>query len=171
MQSERVAVQDLFQRVIDRHLPDIQRKQIGADVAVDPATPPLVGSAARLEQAIQNLAANAIRHMPEGGRLSLVGEPVPAGVRLIVRDTGPGISAEHLPHIFGRFYKADGSRAGTKIPSGSGLGLSIVQAIVRHHGGEITAGNAAGGGAEFTILLPAQETATTERAYSLTDGR
>ncbi len=171
LQSERVAVQDLFQRVIDRHLPDIQRKQIGADVAVDPATPPLVGSAARLEQAIQNLAANAIRHMPEGGRLSLIAEPVPAGVRLIVRDTGPGIPAEHLPHIFGRFYKADGSRAGTKIPSGSGLGLSIVQAIVRHHGGEITAGNAAGGGAEFTILLPAQETATTQRAYSLTDGR
>ena len=87
---------------------------------------------------------------------------------MIVRDTGPGIPAEHLPHIFDRFYKVDGSRAGSTIPSGSGLGLSIVQAIVTSHGGSVTAANAAGGGAEFTIVLPAQA-AKTSRARQTGD--
>ena len=159
LEAGRVAVTDLFQRVVDRHLPESRARGIAIDAAVDPATPPLTGSPGRLEQAVQNLSANAIRHMPTGGTLSLSARPDPAGVRIIVRDTGPGIPPEHLPHIFGRFYKADASRAGTTIPSGSGLGLSIVQAIVRHHGGDVTAANAAGGGAEFTIILPVKEAA------------
>jgi signal transduction histidine kinase len=78
---------------------------------------------------------------------------------ITVGDTGPGIPAQHLPHIFDRFYKVDGSRAGSTIPSGSGLGLSIVQAIVTRHGGSVRASNAAGAGAEFTIFLPLNESA------------
>jgi signal transduction histidine kinase len=153
-----VPVADLFRRVIDRHLPDIRANNIAAETAIEPGTPPVMGSAARLEQALQNLAANAIRHMPQGGKLTLSARSDNGRVRLAVRDTGPGIAPEHLPHIFDRFYKADGSRAGANIPSGSGLGLSIVQAIVRHHHGEITAVNLPGGGAEFTMRLPAIET-------------
>ncbi len=122
---------------------------------MDPATPPLVGSAARLEQALQNLAANAVRHMPAGGTLTLSARPDDGRVLITVRDTGPGIPSEHLPHVFDRFYKADGARAGTKIPSGSGLGLSIVRAIVHQHGGEVRAANVPGGGAEFTVAIPA----------------
>jgi signal transduction histidine kinase len=61
-----------------------------------------------------------------------------------VTDTGPGIPSEHLPHIFDRFYKADAARAGTVVPSGSGLGLSIVRAIVLQHGGEVGADNVPG---------------------------
>lgn len=158
LRREQIIVADLFQRVIDRHLPDIRDKRVTTQVRVDPGTPVLSGSGARLEQALQNLAANAIRHMPEGGTLTLSAEPDATGARLIVRDSGPGIAAEHLPHIFDRFYKADTSRADTTIPSGSGLGLSIVQAIVRQHGGEVTATNAPGGGAQFTIALPVEET-------------
>ena len=114
------------------------------------------GDAARLEQALQNVAANAIRHTPEGGtdRPAQV-NGVDDRVRITVTDSGPGIPPEHLPHIFDRFYKADAARAGTTIPSGSGLGLSIVRAIVVRHGGSITAANAPGGGAMFTIVLPA----------------
>ena len=97
----------------------------------------------RLEQALQNLAANALRHTPDGGRLSLAAEATPEGTRITVRDTGPGIPPEHLPHIFERFYKADAARSATRM-SGSGLGLSIVQAIVERHGGTVTASNAAG---------------------------
>ena len=82
-------------------------------------------------------------------------------VRLAVQDTGPGIPIEHLPHIFDRFYKADASRAGTTIRSGSGLGLSIVQAIAHHHGGEVAAANAAEGGAIFTMWLPAEPPAAS----------
>jgi signal transduction histidine kinase len=95
--------------------------------------------------------------MPTGGTLTLRAEPDPerpGGARLVVRDSGPGIAPEHLPRIFDRFYKADASRAGTTIPSGSGLGLSIVRAIVRHHGGDVEAANAEGGGAEFIVRLP-----------------
>ena len=149
-----VSVEDLFRRVVDRHLPDIRKKDITTHVELLPGTPPLVGSAHRLEQALQNLAANALRHMPDGGTLTLRAAPEDGRVVVTVRDTGPGIPLEHLPHIFDRFYKVDGSRAGSTIPSGSGLGLSIVQAIVASHGGSVMASNAAGGGAEFTILLP-----------------
>jgi signal transduction histidine kinase len=156
LSNERVAVADLFQRVIDRHLPDLQASNIVAEVTVDPATPPLVGSAPRLEQAMQNLAANAVRHMPAGGTLTLSARPDDRRVLITVRDTGPGIPPGHLPHIFDRFYKADAARAGTKIPSGSGLGLSIVRAIVHQHGGEVTAANVPGGGAEFTVAIPAR---------------
>jgi len=114
-----------------------------------------MGDPNRLEQALQNLAANAVRHTPHGGRVTLKAEPADAGVRLIVEDSGSGIPPDHLPRIFDRFYKVDFSRTGTPVPSGSGLGLSIVQAIVARHGGTISASNAEGGGARFEIVLPA----------------
>lgn len=154
IQTALVPVEDLFRRVIDRHLPDIRKKDIITHIELSPETPPLVGNAHRLEQAVQNLAANALRHMPDGGTLTLRAVPRDGHVAVIVRDTGPGIPAEHLPHIFDRFYKADGSRAGSTIRSGSGLGLSIVQAIVSSHGGSVTAANV-DNGAEFTMLIPA----------------
>jgi signal transduction histidine kinase len=157
--AEPVAVKDLFQRVVDRHFPDLRTTNIAVEIDVDPATPPLLGNPVRLEQALQNLAANAVRHMPQGGTLTLAARPDDSHVKVSVRDTGPGIPPEHLPHIFDRFYKADASRAGTTIPSGSGLGLSIVRAIVRQHGGEVSAANVAGGGAELTIELPAKRNA------------
>lgn len=153
-QTAAVAVDDLFRRVIDRHLPEIRRKDITTQVRVDPPTPALIGSPGRLEQAIQNLATNAIRHMPSGGTLTLTAQCDGNRVLISVRDTGPGIPPEHLPHIFERFYKADASRAGTNIPSGSGLGLSIVRAIVQQHGGDIRVANAEGGGAVFTMTCP-----------------
>ena len=156
LRAEQVVVAELFRRVVDRHLPDVRAKNIQAQIEVDPSTPAVSGDRARLEQAVQNLAANAVRHMPNGGTLTLSARPDGADVRIVVRDTGPGIAPEHLPHIFDRFYKADGARAGTTIPSGSGLGLSIVRAIVRQHGGEVTAANTVAGGAEFTVRLPSR---------------
>jgi signal transduction histidine kinase len=153
--TERVRVDDLFRRAVDRHLPAIRASDITMRLDVHPATPAVIGNPGRLEQAVQNLAANALRHMPNGGTLTLAARPRGARVEIVVRDTGPGIAPEHLPHIFDRFYKADASRSGTRIPSGSGLGLSIVQAIVRRHGGDVAAANAEGGGAVFTLDLPA----------------
>jgi hypothetical protein len=75
----------------------------------------------------------------EGGSLTLRAEADAGSVRLTVQDSGPGIPPEHLPHIFERFYKVDTARAATPVPSGSGLGLSIVKAIVARHGGEVRA--------------------------------
>ena len=110
----------------------------------------MIGDPDRLEQAIQNLAANALRHTPDGGTVTLSAASVDGGVRLSVGDTGPGIAPEHLPKIFDRFYKVDVSR---KASGGSGLGLSIAKAIVERHGGTISARN--DNGAVFEILLPA----------------
>jgi signal transduction histidine kinase len=152
---EPVPVAALFERVRHRHDPLLQAKQITLDATVSPDASAVTGDSNRLEQALQNLAANAVRHTPDGGRVTLAADRVRDGVRIVVEDSGPGIPPEHLPRVFDRFYKADGSRTGTPVPSGSGLGLSIVQAIVRRHGGRIAAGSAGSGGARFEIVLPA----------------
>src|SRR5262249_3637638 len=155
LEHEAVLVDDLFRRVADRHRPVLADRGIALNTTAAAGTPLICGDAARLEQALQNVAANAIRHTPEGGAVTLRAEPSGDQVKITVTDTGPGISPEHLPHIFDRFYKADAARAGTRAHSGSGLGLSIVRAIVLRHGGDVSAGNAPGGGAIFTLLLPA----------------
>jgi len=151
--AEQVPVSELFSRVADRHAPTLQSRGIQLDVRV-PEELVVHGDLQRLEQALQNVASNAIRHTPDGGRVELHADAQGTEVRIRVRDTGPGIPAEHLTHIFDRFYKADASRTTAGAASGSGLGLSIVRAIVERHGGTVTASNAEGGGALFEIVLP-----------------
>ena len=160
LEREPVLADDLFRRVVDRHQPQLRERGITLTATSTPGTPLIFGDPARLEQALQNVAANAIRHTPSGGRVTLVAEPDGHRVRITIADTGPGIPAEHLAHVFDRFYKVDASRAGTRVPSGSGLGLSIVRAIVHRHGGEVRASNSPdGGGAVFTFWLPSVATA------------
>jgi len=155
LKSEPVAVEDLFKRIADRHEPSLRDRNISLQIDVAPNTPRVLGDAGRLEQALQNLAANSIRHTPADGTVRLSAFPNASGVHLTVRDTGPGIPPDHLPRVFDRFYKVDASRAGTAVPSGSGLGLSIVRAIIERHGGTVTAANAPDGGAMFELQLPA----------------
>jgi len=151
---EPVAVDDLFERIAERHDPVLRARNIELVRSV-PEDLELDADEQRLEQALQNVASNAVRHTPDGGRLELRGESVGDKVRITIRDTGPGIPPEHLQHVFDRFYKADASRTATGAASGSGLGLSIVRAIVERHGGTVTASNAPDGGAIFEFLLPA----------------
>ena len=129
LEQDAVLVDDLFRRVADRHRPELTERNIALTTTAASGTPLILGDADRLEQALQNVAANAIRHTPEGGSVTLRAEPDGERVKITIADSGPGIPAEHLPHIFDRFYKADAARAGTRVPSGSGLGLSIVRAI------------------------------------------
>jgi signal transduction histidine kinase len=154
---EPVGVAELFRRIADRHGPSIRAKRLSFDVAIVPEDLAVRGDPHRLEQALQNIAANAIRHTPDGGRVELHGERRGERIRIAVRDTGPGIREEHLRHVFDRFYKADPSRAATSTQSGSGLGLSIVRAIVQRHGGTVSAVNAPGGGALFELMLPVSD--------------
>jgi signal transduction histidine kinase len=154
LDREPVLADDLFRRVADRHRPLLSDRGITLSAASAPGTPLLYADPDRLEQALQNVAANAIRHTPDGGRVTLSAAPDGDRVRITIADTGPGIPPEHLAHVFDRFYKVDASRAGTRVPSSSGLGLSIVRAIVARHGGEIRASNTPDGGAAFTFLLP-----------------
>jgi two-component system OmpR family sensor kinase len=156
LRAEPVAVEDLFKRVADRHQPVLRDRSITLDFDIAQGTPRIRGDAARLEQALQNVAANAIRHTPSGGCVRLAATAASDdAVVITVRDTGPGIPTDHLPRVFDRFYKVDAARAGTAVPSGSGLGLSIVRAIIERHGGSVSAGNAPEGGAVFELRLPA----------------
>jgi signal transduction histidine kinase len=154
LRRERVDLASIFDRVAARHERETQARDIRLVTRVDPAAAVVPGDPDRLEQALQNLAANAIRHTPDGGEITITAEPAAAGVRVTVRDTGPGIPTEHLPLIFDRFYKADASR---KAAGGSGLGLSIVKEIVERHGGAISARNDRGAIFEVVLPSPAQD--------------
>ena len=109
----------------------------------------------RLHQVLLNLVANAVEHTPPGGNATLRVVPSDVGAQVVVRDSGPGVPATHLPNIFDRFYRADGIRQRTD-GGGAGLGLSIARAIVEAHGGTIRAANCADGGAIFTVDIPSQ---------------
>jgi signal transduction histidine kinase len=112
----------------------------------------------RLRQALQNLLGNALRYTPSGGSIAIsLGYSDDENVRITVQDTGSGIAAEHLAHIFDRFYRPDTSR--NRQISGAGLGLSIAQAIIQAHGGQIRAESPGLGlGSAFTITLPVEKT-------------
>ena len=111
------------------------------------------GDRDRLKQVLINLVSNAIKYTPKGGEVYLSLGKVGENARLIVRDTGPGIAVEDLPHIFERFFRAEKSRTRSKT-SGFGLGLSIAYWIVNHHGGRIEVDSAENKGATFCIYLP-----------------
>jgi signal transduction histidine kinase len=111
------------------------------------------GDRDRLKQVFINLVANAIQYTPQGGEIFLSLETVGGQARIIVRDTGPGIPTEDLPHIFERFYRAEKSRT-RRETTGFGLGLSIANWIVERHGGRIEVNSQEGKGTTFAIWLP-----------------
>lgn len=108
------------------------------------------GHRAKLQQLVGNLLENAIKYTPRGGRIDLSLDTLPEGVRLVVADTGCGISAADLPHIYTRFWRADASRS---LP-GNGLGLALVKAIVTSYGGRLHCDSVPGQGSAFTVVLP-----------------
>jgi signal transduction histidine kinase len=138
--------------VAERHEVALGEKRIALERRIAPDAERVDGDARRLEQVLQNLTANAVRHTPENGTISLTSRRANGRVVLSVADTGSGIPPEHLPFVFDRFYKADASRAQDQSP-GSGLGLSIVKAIVERHGGTVTASSTAEGGSLFEVTL------------------
>jgi signal transduction histidine kinase len=138
---EEVPIDQLFARVLARHERDSAEAGVTIKTAIDAGLSVVAGDRDRLEQALQNLTANALRYAPSGSSITLGARRHGQDVALTVTDEGAGIPPEHLPHIFDRFFKADASRAvrqGTGGVGGSGLGLSIVKAIVERHGGTIT---------------------------------
>jgi len=148
--QESVDVDEVFERVSERHAQAARDKQVA--IVIDPHDEDLrlVGDPMRIEQAMQNLAANALKHTPPEGTVRLGARRDGDRVRLTVTDNGAGIPAEHLPHVFDRFYKADRSRS----QSGSGLGLSIVKAIVERHGGSVSVRSTPNVETIFEVSLP-----------------
>ncbi|MBI5354571.1 MAG: HAMP domain-containing histidine kinase [Chloroflexi bacterium] len=110
------------------------------------------GDRDRLKQVVLNLVSNAIQYTPQGGDVYISLAKIGEQARIIIRDTGPGIPAEDLPHIFDRFYRAEKSRT-RSTTSGFGLGLSITNWIVEHHGGQIKVESKEGKGTTFVIWL------------------
>jgi signal transduction histidine kinase len=109
----------------------------------------------RFRQVVQNLVDNALRHTPSGGEVRVVlRNNNGSGVHMVVADTGSGIGANDLPHIFEHFYRADESRA--RSSGGTGMGLAIVKSLVEAHGGRVTVESAPGTGSVFTVTLPRQ---------------
>ena len=151
-QLEPVDVADVVEHALAR----VRRRAgtVAFDVAVEPWR--VTGESAALERAVTNLLDNAVKWSPPDGTVTVRLEN---GV-LHVTDQGKGIAEEDLPHVFERFYRSSDSRT---MP-GSGLGLSIVRAIVERHGGMVRAGSAPGGGAAFWVWLPPLEEHGVEQA-------
>ncbi|MBU0703479.1 MAG: HAMP domain-containing histidine kinase [Chloroflexi bacterium] len=133
-----------------------QAEAAGLDlrVEIEGGLPLVTGDVGRLEQVLGNLTANALRHTPPGGDITLQAQPMENGVRIIVRDTGEGIPAEDLPYIFDRFWRGDRSRSHAS-GAGSGLGLAIARQLVQAHGGVIRVESEPGRGTTFAVELPA----------------
>lgn len=127
-------------------------RDIALKVLSGPGIPEVVGDDARLRQVLANLVGNAVRHTPESASITVCVGTTQSSVLLEVEDTGPGLAEAEAAHVFERFYRADSSR--TRESGGSGLGLSIVAALVAAHNGTVEVRSDPGAGATFRVELP-----------------
>jgi signal transduction histidine kinase/ActR/RegA family two-component response regulator len=161
---QRVAVAEVIGAAVDAIRPAAVAKKIA--VAINAGDPDAVvsGDPRRLQQIVWNLLSNAVRFTPGGGRIDVEVARRADLVTIAVRDTGPGIDAAFLPHVFERFRQ--GVSGTTRQHGGLGLGLAIVRHLVELHGGTVRVeNNTAGPGAAFYVVLPAQ-TAVGDEATS-----
>ncbi|MGD9723609.1 MAG: sensor histidine kinase [Pirellulales bacterium] len=132
-----------------------EAKQLQLAVACE-ADPVVLGDADRLRQVFCNLLDNAIRHTPAGGRVTVTLRTLNGEVHFDIRDTGTGIAAEHVPHLFERFYQVNSGRS--QAGGGAGLGLSIVKCVVEAHGGRVDVTSEPSAGSAFRVTLPIEAT-------------
>jgi len=141
---------------------DDRAQALGIDLSVEtePGLPAVLVDADRMAQVLGNLVDNALRHTEPGGHVVLAGQASGSAVRLAVTDTGEGIEARHLPHVFERFYRAESARDRTS--GGSGIGLAITKALVEAQGGTVAVASAGrGAGSRFEVTLPIADPVTT----------
>jgi signal transduction histidine kinase len=160
----RVVVPALLRELHQRWLGTAER-----DWSLGPVTDVVVvADADQLMLALDALVENAVQHTDRGERISISSRAAPRDVEIVIRDYGPGLPAGSLERIFDRFYRLDPSR--NRRRGGSGLGLSIVRAVARAHGGSVRARNLPGGGAEFVLRLPVLGAAEAVAAAHGLDG-
>jgi signal transduction histidine kinase len=148
---EPLDVREVARQAADGVRPLAERKGQTLEVAVD-AVLPTEGDRLKLRQALTNLLDNAVTYTPEGGTIRLTARPRLRRAVITVRDTGPGIAAQHLPHLFEPFYRTDAARGGSN--GHAGLGLALADWIVRAHGGHLSVASRVGVGTVFTLSLP-----------------
>ncbi len=141
--------------VVEAFRPQADAQHLRLELIGDPAW--VTADRLRIEQALGNLIANALRHTPPGGMVQIRIDPPQADsmATLSVSDSGEGIPPDALPYVFERFYRADKSRA--RAEGGTGLGLAITRQLIEAHAGTVTAANRAEGGAILTLRLPAAD--------------
>jgi len=155
---EKISVElaELIYHIADIFTPIAEAEDIRVSVIADEKSLCVFGDRGRLEQVIQNLLVNALRHTPAQGKIALIlcKNHQENMAQISVSDTGVGIESDHLPHVFERFYRADKSRQ--RESGGTGLGLAIGKAIIESHGGRMTVKSqtAQPSGTTFTIQLP-----------------
>ncbi|TWI69923.1 two-component system phosphate regulon sensor histidine kinase PhoR [Pseudoduganella lurida] len=162
MRPERVDIG----KMLDRVQRDAQALSAGKhEITLEIRGGDVMGSADELYSAFGNLAANAVRYTPAGGTVRLLWEDTASGVRLSVRDTGIGISPEHISRLTERFYRVDKSRS--RETQGTGLGLAIVKHVLLRHNGTLTITSEPGQGSTFTVNLPKALSAAPQPAPAL----
>jgi CheY-like chemotaxis protein/two-component sensor histidine kinase len=147
---------EVAQAAVEAVRPSADAKELRLQLLVDPLAGPITGDPARLQQVVWNLLTNAVKFTPPGGSIELTLRRLEGELELAVADSGIGISAEFLPHVFDRFRQGDAST--TRRHGGLGLGLSIARQLVELHGGSITAASEGEGcGARFELRLPVSQ--------------
>ncbi len=149
LDPERHNVGDLVSEAVELISEVADHQRVRLEFELDRDLPIIVADRGRILQLLGNLLGNALKFTPAGGRVRIGAEQVEDEVRITVADTGSGIPAEDLPHLFDRYWQARSSRR-----AGAGLGLAIARGIVEAHGGWIRAESEVGVGTTFTVTLP-----------------
>ncbi|APR84186.1 two-component hybrid sensor and regulator [Minicystis rosea] len=153
IEAKPISVVPLIQAGLDAIAPVADAKGVRVESDLDPAVGTLWGDPSRVQQVVWNLLANGVKFTPRGGVVRVVLARRGGSMEIVVSDTGQGIDASFLPHVFDRFRQADSSN--TRTHGGLGLGLSIARQLVEMHGGHIRAASEGPGrGATFTVSLP-----------------
>jgi two-component system phosphate regulon sensor histidine kinase PhoR len=149
MRPEHVDIRKMMEQI----LRDSQGLSAGKhDISLEVAGGDVMGAYEELYSAFGNLASNAVRYTPVGGKIHLRWEDTDKGVRFVVQDSGIGISPEHISRLTERFYRVDKSRS--RETQGTGLGLAIVKHVLLRHSGTLTISSEPGQGSTFTVSLP-----------------
>jgi signal transduction histidine kinase len=144
---------ELITRVVNRLRPQFEEKGITLHLNLSTDLPPVLADEDRLSQVLINLMGNALQYTPTGGTVTITSKIQNRDLLVTVSDSGIGISSEHLPHLFTRFYRADKSRS--RVGGGSGIGLTIVKHLIEAHGGKVWANSPGIGlGSTFGFSLP-----------------
>ena len=145
-------VSAIVTETVEAFAPSFQDRGISVRMNIPSGLPAVEADPDRLRQIVQNLVENALRYTPAGGTVEIALRAEDGGLRFQVADTGHGIGATDLPHIFEHFYRTDQSRA--RASGGTGLGLAIVKSLVEAHHGRVTVESTPGAGSTFTVRLP-----------------
>jgi signal transduction histidine kinase len=147
------SLSDLISDTIESFSELAARQEVALDASAEPGVDPVLMDARQIGRVLANLLGNALRHTPAGGTVQVQAARTGEHVLVKISDTGEGMGAEDLPHIFERFYRAEKSRS--RATGGAGLGLAIAKGIVEAHGGQIDVESATGQGTRFSFTLPA----------------